>query len=66
VQWQLYDSENGAMVFSGPSDGFARGQNLGLTGMQPNALLSSFQDCLGNLFGQPEFASAVDAGAAAG
>ena len=66
VRWQLYDSEIEAMVFSGESNGFARGQNLGLTGMQPNALLSSFQDCVGDLFGQAEFAAAIGAGPASG
>lgn len=59
VVWQLYDTETESMVFTGSSDGFARGQNLGLTGMRPNAMLDSFQNCLGKLMGQDEFAAAV-------
>jgi len=59
VQWQLYDAETGEMVFVGASNGFARGQNLGLTGIQPNALLHAFQNCLGDLLSQPEFAAAI-------
>jgi len=59
VDWQLYDSEAGSMVFAGSSDGFARGQNLGLTGMRPNAMLDSFQDCLAKVLSQDEFARAM-------
>lgn len=59
VDWQLYDSEAGSMVFTGSSDGFARGQNLGLTGMRPNAMLDSFQDCLAKVLSQDEFARAM-------
>ena len=59
VDWQLYDSEAGSMVFTGSSDGFARGQNLGLTGMRPNAMLDSFQDCLAKVLSQDEFARAI-------
>jgi len=59
VVWQLYDTETESMVFTGPSDGFARGQNLGLTGMRPNAMLDSFQNCLGKLMDQDEFAAAM-------
>ena len=59
VAWQLYDREASSIVFTGLSDGFARGQNLGLTGMQPNAMLSAFQDCLGNLIGQEAFAAVI-------
>jgi len=59
VDWQLYDSEAGSMVFTGSSDGFARGQNLGLTGMRPNVMLDSFQDCLARVLGQDEFARAM-------
>ncbi len=59
VDWQLYDTETASIVFSGSSSGFARGQNLGLTGMQPNAMLDSFDDCLGDVVGQDEFAAAI-------
>jgi hypothetical protein len=59
VDWQLYDTETSSMVFSGSSNGFARGQNLGLTGMQPNVMLHSFNDCLGDLVDQDEFAAAI-------
>lgn len=59
VDWQLYDTESGTMVLTTASDGFARGQNLGLTGIQPNALKDAFESCLGNLVGQPEFAAIV-------
>jgi len=59
VDWQLYDTETESMVFTGSPDGFARGQNLGLTGMRPNAMLDSFQNCLGKLFGQDDFAAAI-------
>jgi len=59
VDWQLYDTETESMVFTGSSDGFARGQNLGLTGMRPNAMLDSFQNCLGKLLDQDEFAAAL-------
>jgi hypothetical protein len=62
VNWQLYDTETASIVFAGPSNGFARGQNLGFTGMQPNAMLSAFQDCLANLFGQNEFAAVIAVG----
>lgn len=63
VDWQLYDTETSSIVFQGSSSGFARGKNMGLTGMQPNAMLDSFNDCLGDLVGQDEFAAAVGAGA---
>jgi len=59
VDWQLYDTDTASIVFSGSSSGFARGQNLGLTGMQPNAMLDSFDDCLGDVVGQDEFAAAI-------
>ena len=59
VEWQLYDTETGSTVFTGSSDGFSRGTNLGLTGMRPNAMLDSFQDCLGKLLGQAEFTTAM-------
>jgi hypothetical protein len=59
VDWQLYDRDAASIVFTGSSDGFARGQNLGLTGMQPNAMLSAFQSRLGNLIGQGEFTAAI-------
>ena len=59
VDWQLYDTETESMVFTGSSDGFARGTNLGLTGKRPNAMLDSFQDCLGKLLGQDEFTAAM-------
>ena len=59
VDWQMYDSEAGSMVFTGSSDGFALGQNLGLTGMRPNVMLDSFQDCLARVLGQDEFARAM-------
>ena len=62
VDWQLYDRESDSMVFTGSSSGFARGQNLGLTGTQPNAMLDSFRDCLGNLFAQDAFAAVVGTG----
>lgn len=55
VDWQLYDTESDSMVFTGSTSGFARGSNLGLTGMQPNAMLDSFEDCLGNLLEQEAF-----------
>ncbi|MBT8461817.1 MAG: hypothetical protein KJO44_04770 [Gemmatimonadetes bacterium] len=61
IDWQLYDTDTESMVFAGSSNGFARGQNLGLTGMQPNAMLDSFQDCLGNLLGADAFAAAIAA-----
>jgi hypothetical protein len=61
VEWQLYDRDAGSIVFTGSSDGFARGQSLGRTGIQPNALLDSFQNCLRNLVGQPEFAKVISA-----
>jgi len=61
VDWQLYDSDSGAMVYSGSSSGFGKGQSMGLTGIQPNAILEAYQDCVGNLVGQPEFAAAVAA-----
>ncbi|MBT8478926.1 MAG: hypothetical protein KJO06_08420, partial [Gemmatimonadetes bacterium] len=61
VDWQLYDTDTESLVFAGSSNGFARGQNLGLTGMQPNAMLDSFQDCLGNLLGADAFAAAIAA-----
>jgi len=59
VDWQLYDTETASIVFSGSSSGFARGQNLGLTGMQPNAMLDSFDDCLGDVVSQDAFAAAI-------
>jgi hypothetical protein len=55
VDWQLYDTESESMVFTGSTNGFARGSNLGLTGMQPNAMLDSFEDCLGNLIRKEGF-----------
>ena len=61
VDWQLYDTETESMVFTGSSDGFARGKNLGFTGMRPNVMLDSFQNCLGRLIGQDEFAAAIAA-----
>jgi hypothetical protein len=61
VDWQLYDRDSGAMVYSGSSSGFGRGQNMGLTGIQPNAILEAYQDCVDNLTGQPEFAAAIGA-----
>lgn len=66
VDWQLYDTEAAAFVFTGKSNGFARGQNLGLTGIQPNAMLDAFQSCLGALIAQPEFAAAIEVGDAGG
>ena len=66
VDWQLYDTETASIVLTGSSDGFARGQNLGLTGMQPNAMLDSFEDCLGDLIGQDEFGAAIAANSEAG
>lgn len=61
VEWQLYDRDAGRMVYSGSSSGFGRGQSMGLTGIQPNAILEAYQDCLGKLIGQPEFAAAIAA-----
>ena len=66
VDWQLYDTETESMVFTGSSDGFARGKNLGLTGMRPNVMLDSFQNCLAKLFGQAEFAAAMATAGASG
>ncbi|MDP2470318.1 MAG: hypothetical protein Q8W45_02515 [Candidatus Palauibacterales bacterium] len=63
VDWQMYDVESGSMVFTGASSGFARGQTLGLTRIRPNAFLDAFQDCLGELFAQPDFAAAIAPGA---
>ena len=59
VDWQMYDTESDSMVFTGSTSGFARGSNLGLTGMQPNAMLDSFEDCLGNLMGQEDFSAVM-------
>ena len=59
VEWQLYDAESESMVFTGSTSGFARGSNLGLTGIQPNAMLDSFEDCLGNLIQHEGFPAAT-------
>ena len=61
VEWQLYDTDSGVMAYSGSSSGFGRGQSMGLTGIQPNAILGAYQDCVRNLIGQPEFAAAIAA-----
>ena len=66
VAWQLYDRDAGAIVFTGSSDGFARGQSLGRTGTQPNAMLDSFQSCLGNLVGQAEFGAVISGAGVSG
>jgi hypothetical protein len=65
VRWQLYDAETGQFAFTGTSNGFARGSTLGTTGIQPNAMLDAFQDCLGDLTGKSEFAAAIGSAAAA-
>lgn len=64
VQWQLYDTETGGFAFEGESNGFARGQNLGRTGIRPNAMVDAFESCLGDLMGQPAFQAAMGAATA--
>ena len=59
TQWRLYDTQTEDFIFEGASNGFARGQNLGTTGIQPNAMLDAFEDCLGDLIQQPEFQAAI-------
>lgn len=66
VDWQLYDRDAGSIVFTGSSDGFARGQSLGRTGTQPNAMLDSFRNCLGNLARQAEFGAVISGAGASG
>ncbi len=66
VNWRLYDVESGGFVFEGPSSGFARGKNLGRTGVQPNAMLDAFRSCLGQLVADPAFAAAIGRSGAPG